>query len=95
VLRRYRREIDRAAGGAGSPEAAADAIQEATLLAYLHREPLADPASFAPWLTVALNGSRRSSRTSANFDDQTNAGPLRTIDRYVDEGRGLSDVNST
>jgi hypothetical protein len=82
------------ATGAGSSEAAAGATQAATLLAYLHRERLENPASFAPWLTVALSACRRSIRPSANFDDQTDASPLLTVDRDVDKRRDADEIET-
>jgi DNA-directed RNA polymerase specialized sigma24 family protein len=67
--------------------------QEATLLASLHLERLRNPSRFAPWLTgIAVNPYPRSVRTSANFDDQTDAGPLLTVDRDVDEGRDADEI---
>jgi Sigma-70 region 2 len=96
LLRRHRREVNGDCRRVlGSPGAAADAPQGATLLAYLHLERLENLASFEPWVTgIALNACRRSNRSSANFDDQTDAGPLLTVDRDVDEGRDADEIES-
>lgn len=49
----------------GTHDAAADATQEATLLAFLHLQRLKNPDSFGPWLIgIALNTCRRFIRTS-------------------------------
>jgi RNA polymerase sigma factor (sigma-70 family) len=49
----------------GTHDAAADATQEATLLAFLHLQRLKNPDSFGPWLIgIALNTCRRFIRKS-------------------------------
>jgi hypothetical protein len=49
----------------GTHDAAADATQEATLLAFLHLQRLKNPDSFGSWLVgIALNTCRRSIRKS-------------------------------
>jgi RNA polymerase sigma factor (sigma-70 family) len=66
LVRRHRSAVEEVCWRVlGTRDAAADATQEATLLAFLHLQRLKNPDSFGPWLVgIALNTCRRSIRTS-------------------------------